>query len=67
MVDDEGVVGGGRLDRVRRPAPEQEQRRDPETSKAGLTSAIPEGSVAQHRSLLIDRRPRTRRAGRKPR
>jgi hypothetical protein len=59
MVDDEGVVVGGRLDRTRRPASEQDQHRDPEKSKLGLTLAIPEGSVAQHRSLLVDWRPRT--------
>ena len=54
VIADEGVVGRGRRDRTGRPAPEQDQHREPEKSKAGPTSAIPKRSVAHHRSFLVE-------------
>jgi hypothetical protein len=54
VIADEGVVGRGWLDRNGRPAPEQDQHREPEVSKAGPTLAIHERSVAHHRSFLVE-------------
>jgi hypothetical protein len=64
VIADEGVVGRGQLDRTSRPAPEQDQHREPEESKAEPSSAIPKRLVTHHRSFLADWRWRTY-AGRK--
>ena len=54
VVTDEGVVGSGWPDRTGRPAPEQDEHREREKSKAGPTSAIHKRSVAHHCSFLVE-------------